>query len=472
MGSTRIGSAPHRWRRRRCRRTDRPHPNRHARSWSSRPRSPSPRAAGKAPPTVAPSDTATATPTARPGGVRDRARSRSPSDAWLVAGRSGAMRLQVILASTGERIFDFPIGVPERDWSQSGQRRHDRGIDDGLGPCASRSPRRRARRSTARGACRPSASTRRPSASPTTARRSSSSRTGDSRRRGGSQSRFAIVDRTRRGKPRIVELAGAFEYDALSPDGSILYVVEHLAGPPDGHYQVRALDTATGILRDGGRRRQEPGSTRRWPAGRSPRPATRRHGLHALPRRGAPVHPRPEQHRCLGVVHRPAGERRRRAAAASDWGLTATTDGTLDRRRERDARPGGRHPAVGSRGPPERDRSPRRRLAASRWPSSATRPEGRSVVASSPPPIGVGDLRSRTRRHRPPRRLGPGRQGPLPRGRRGRRDGGHAGRRDDLCPAPRRWADRHGSMPRPAGSSGRSRATGSTDWWPSPLVTA
>jgi hypothetical protein len=48
-----------------------------------------------------------------------------------------------------------------------------------------------------------------------------------------------------------VELAGAFEYDTLSPDGSILYVVEHLAGPPDGHYQVRAVDSATGTLRAG-----------------------------------------------------------------------------------------------------------------------------------------------------------------------------------------------------------------------------
>ena len=49
---------------------------------------------------------------------------------------------------------------------------------------------------------------------------------------------------------RIVELAGSFEFDALSPDGSILYVVEHLAGPPEGHYQVRAVDVATGVMRD------------------------------------------------------------------------------------------------------------------------------------------------------------------------------------------------------------------------------
>jgi hypothetical protein len=67
-------------------------------------------------------------------------------------------------------------------------------------------------------------------------------------------SRFAIiklpfVDGWANTAPRIVELPGAFEYDALSPDGSTLYVVEHLAGPPAGHYQVRAVDVAAGRLR-------------------------------------------------------------------------------------------------------------------------------------------------------------------------------------------------------------------------------
>jgi hypothetical protein len=50
---------------------------------------------------------------------------------------------------------------------------------------------------------------------------------------------------------RIVELRGAFEYDALSPDGRILYVVEHLDASAGGRYQVRAVDVATGVLRDG-----------------------------------------------------------------------------------------------------------------------------------------------------------------------------------------------------------------------------
>jgi hypothetical protein len=50
---------------------------------------------------------------------------------------------------------------------------------------------------------------------------------------------------------RIVTLKGAFEYDTLSPDGRILYVVEHLDSKAGGHYQVRAVDVDTGELREG-----------------------------------------------------------------------------------------------------------------------------------------------------------------------------------------------------------------------------
>jgi hypothetical protein len=49
---------------------------------------------------------------------------------------------------------------------------------------------------------------------------------------------------------RVIELPGDFEYDALSPDGRILYVVEHLDEDAGGRYQVRAVDVGTGVLRD------------------------------------------------------------------------------------------------------------------------------------------------------------------------------------------------------------------------------
>ncbi len=48
--------------------------------------------------------------------------------------------------------------------------------------------------------------------------------------------------------PQVVDLAGAFGFDALSPDGARLYLVEHL--PPKGsqHYQVRWYDLAADRL--------------------------------------------------------------------------------------------------------------------------------------------------------------------------------------------------------------------------------
>jgi hypothetical protein len=72
--------------------------------------------------------------------------------------------------------------------------------------------------------------------------------------------RFAIVEHTFGGKPstsgeadlrlvRVVELAGRFAFDALSSDGRILYVVQHLDAAAGGHYQVRAVDLPAGSLR-------------------------------------------------------------------------------------------------------------------------------------------------------------------------------------------------------------------------------
>ena len=93
--------------------------------------------------------------------------------------------------------------------------------------------------------------------------------------------------------PRVVELPGEFEYDALSPNGSILYVVEHLAGPPAGHYQVRAVDIATGVdcaRRSSSTRPSGDEAMAGWPIAQLRR--ARRDGLHPLPGRGTSLHPR------------------------------------------------------------------------------------------------------------------------------------------------------------------------------------
>jgi hypothetical protein len=49
---------------------------------------------------------------------------------------------------------------------------------------------------------------------------------------------------------RVIELPGAFEYDTMSANGSILYVIEHLDDQAGGAYQVRSIDTASGRMDD------------------------------------------------------------------------------------------------------------------------------------------------------------------------------------------------------------------------------
>ncbi len=66
-----------------------------------------------------------------------------------------------------------------------------------------------------------------------------------------SRTRFAFVSTSGSKVPRIVTLDGSFAFDALSPDGQWLYVLEYLAGGDPTHYQVRRLEIATAKLQDG-----------------------------------------------------------------------------------------------------------------------------------------------------------------------------------------------------------------------------
>ena len=47
---------------------------------------------------------------------------------------------------------------------------------------------------------------------------------------------------------RLVELSGSWSFDALSPDGKRLYLVEHISAGPSPKYRVRAYDLAAGRL--------------------------------------------------------------------------------------------------------------------------------------------------------------------------------------------------------------------------------
>jgi hypothetical protein len=77
---------------------------------------------------------------------------------------------------------------------------------------------------------------------------------------GAATTKVAVIEHTVGSKPStagdadlrlatVVELRGRFAYDTLSPDGRILYVVQHLDESAGGHYQVRAVDLPSGRLR-------------------------------------------------------------------------------------------------------------------------------------------------------------------------------------------------------------------------------
>jgi hypothetical protein len=171
-------------------------------------------------------------------------------DAWLVVGHPGEDGVRVKLASSGEEIIKLPLGVPDATWgrlltvttTRPNSLIEDIVVQPGFG-----------------GALRSiDGAWRLPTVGldPMPAGVSADGKTvvlvedipdgGPSR----TMTRFAILERSLRDEPRIVELPGVFDFDTLSPDGSILYVSEHVPGPVVGRYQVRAVDTATGRMRD------------------------------------------------------------------------------------------------------------------------------------------------------------------------------------------------------------------------------
>jgi hypothetical protein len=195
---------------------------------------------GKAPPTSGPSGAA-ATPSGSSGPTPTSVLIDAFTDAWLVTGRPGNVDLEVIQARTREHFVDLPSGIPDETWSRmvTTSRVGSTTVVRDLAI-----PELEGATQTLEGAWRlPTIG-----ADPTPVGVSGDGRTivlveegAETGYGTATTSRFAIVHRTAEPRPRIVELQGAFEYDTLSPDGSILYVVEHLDGPPDGHYQVRAV---------------------------------------------------------------------------------------------------------------------------------------------------------------------------------------------------------------------------------------
>jgi DNA-binding beta-propeller fold protein YncE len=56
---------------------------------------------------------------------------------------------------------------------------------------------------------------------------------------------FAVLDSSLNSVPRIVDLPGSFDFDAISNDGKRLFLIENLA---DGSYRVRLVDVPSGTL--------------------------------------------------------------------------------------------------------------------------------------------------------------------------------------------------------------------------------
>jgi hypothetical protein len=177
----------------------------------------------------------------------------SASDALLVVGKAGEPGLHVILAATRDTIYELPEGVPDATWSQLVTATTDGTTT--LVTDLSIQPGYDGRSQTLPGAWRlPTIG-----ADPIPTGVSGDGKTivlvpdrpydATEASSNGLVSRFAILQRAFDTEPRIIGLAGDFGFDAISIDGSILYVVEHLPAPPAAHYQVRAVDVTTGTLR-------------------------------------------------------------------------------------------------------------------------------------------------------------------------------------------------------------------------------
>lgn len=253
-------------------------------------------------------------------------------DAWLLVGRAGADGLEVILDSTTEKLFDLPAGLPARpDWGRMvvatplGGKTivRDLVVQPGFGgpqievdgdwrlPTIGHDP-------------IPAGLSADGSTLVLVEARATSASTEPM-----TTARFAVLRvAPLEGPQRIVELPGDFEYDAISPDGATLYVIEHLAAKPGGRYQVRAVDVASGTLRNDvvadKRNISEPMAG--WPLAQLRRAdggvftlyrGTEHPFIHALDTAaGTAV--------CIDLPAPGAGD----PEAARDWGLAPTPDGT------------------------------------------------------------------------------------------------------------------------------------------------
>ncbi|MGH3133114.1 MAG: hypothetical protein ACRDNY_05145 [Gaiellaceae bacterium] len=61
--------------------------------------------------------------------------------------------------------------------------------------------------------------------------------------------RFVVLSASTLGLRRLIVLDGSWSFDAIAPDGSTLYLTEHVSAGRNPVYRVRTFDVPTGILR-------------------------------------------------------------------------------------------------------------------------------------------------------------------------------------------------------------------------------
>ncbi len=169
------------------------------------------------------------------------------SDAWLVVGEVGEPGLRVILASTQEEIAELPMGVPGERWGQV-TTTTDNGETTSLDEIVVQPGLPAWRSRSIDGSWRLPTIGHDPLPVGVSADASTVVLVETGISEAEPMTRFAVL--ADGNAARIIELPGSLEFDALSPDGSILYVIEHLSAPPEARYQVRAVDVATGRMRD------------------------------------------------------------------------------------------------------------------------------------------------------------------------------------------------------------------------------
>lgn len=264
-------------------------------------------------------------PTTRPEPIEES------RDAWLVVGRPGEAGLRVIRASSGEQDYVLPVGIPDPTWrtirtvtpGDPTSRIEDIVVQPGMDAW---------RELTLDGAWRLPTVGLDPLPGGISADGSTMVLVPDGKAADDpavAVSRFAIVDGALTRTPRIVEFPGVFDFDALSPDGTILYVAEHVPDPVEGRYQVRAVDTATGVMRDTVivDKRNIDETMAGWPVDQALRPdgvvLTLYRGvehpfIHALQSREAWAV-------CLDLPARGMDDE----SATADWGVVSTNDGDI-----------------------------------------------------------------------------------------------------------------------------------------------